>query len=248
MENSKNFYSNASTWWKRFGKYVFCALSVTTAILVGTLVNCDKLLLILAIISALLVYFRLRFAICAIKSRFTRLAWAGVDFSLFMLICQLCAMKPAGTYAGYPYDTHLFGMLFVLFANTILYAEIPKLTRKMGIAKVEKNEWGEKSNYYILSCIIYFVMGFIVLFVEKHQMEDYLFEKQPFVNVISWEKEVFDRNTVYVVETEDGTLVIDPFEYPEIRNINLRTQIKIHPTKSYYYRGVHYSPEVEIKN
>ena len=244
MKKIKKIGSEFVTLWSRFGKYVFCALSVTAAVLITLFGNCDRLILILAIVSSVLVYFRLRFANRAIKSRLVRLSWACIDFLLFITICQLCAIRPTRIDASYPDDIHALGLFLVCFANTFLYGDIPILTQKLRIADVENAKYYQKGNLCGLSVLTYLVILAVVFCIENSQLNAYRYERQPFEKVVSWEKEVYRRHTVYFIKTENGSLLVDPYIYPEIRDISTNTRIKVENSIT----NVRYFPKIQISN
>ena len=232
--NFQKLISNIKTFLSSHREVVFLCLSIIAALLIGFFLYCNQLILWAAIIVSLTVYWRLPSAYIAIENETVRGAWACINFILFITICNLCSIEPIEE--GYTKDTYIIGVLVAMFVNGILYTDIiPKLSYKMkfidrdyGHTYDEDLEYKEtKSNGSFLHIIIYLILLIVVFSAENKQLNDYKFEKEPFVSVQSWDKEIYNRNTVYIVKTEKGIFGISPYEYPEIRYINANTKIKV---------------------
>ncbi len=232
--NFQKLGSNIKIFLSSHRESVFLSLSIITAVLIGFFMYCNQLILWLAIIASLIVYWRLPHANISINNETVRGAWACINFILFIASCDLCSIKPIDE--GYTNETYTFGVLAALLINGFLYTDIiPKLSYKM---KFINSDYGytyddgfkckeTKSNGSFLHLIIYVILLIIVFSVENKQLNDYKFEKEPFIPVQSWEKEVYMKNTIYVVKTEKGIFGISPITYPESRNINPNTKIKV---------------------
>lgn len=192
---------------------------------------CNQLILWLAIATSFTVYSRLAWAYIPIDKEIVRVAWSCINFTLFIASCYLCSIE--SLVEGYTKDVYSVGILVAMFVNGFLYSYIiPRLSYKM---KFIDRDYGQhtykfeqtKSNGSLLHVTIYLLLLVVVFLVENKQLNDYLFEKEPFILVQSWEKENYHGNTIYVVQTEKGTFGISPLEYPEIRNINPNTKIKV---------------------
>ena len=78
-----------------------------------------------------------------------------------------------------------------------------------------------------MSIIVFIVVLAIGFFVDINKDNDAQFEKEQYVEIYSWDKEVHRNSTVYLVTNPKGTFAIPPSKYPEIRDINSNTKIKI---------------------
>ena len=107
---------------------------------------------------------------------------------------------------------------------------------------------GEKTkcNGSLLSIIVYGIIMVTITSVEIKNKNDFLFEKEVFVPVISWDKEVLNKSTIYVVETKKGILGISPQKHPEIRGIHKGTKIRVLTDGT--ANGLTSFSRIEIKN
>lgn len=244
----KNLRSKFKKFWSLYGEFIFLSVSVITAVLVGVFMYCNQLILWLGIAASLTVYWRLLHAHIDIDNKIVRFAWACVNFAVFVAICRLCAIESRDI--EYPVDTYLVGTVVAFIVNTLLYTDvIPRLSHKMGFA--DEYGWdieGEKTkcNGSLLSIIVYGIIMINVLFVEMDKKNDFLFEKEVFIPVISWDKEVLHESTIYVVETEKGILGISPQKHPEIRGIHKGTKIRVLTDGT--ANGLTSFSRIEIKN
>lgn len=204
--------SKFEKFWGLYGNFVFLAVSVVTAVLVGIFLYCNQLILWLGIAASLIVYWRLPYANIEIDCKIVRFAWACINFAVFVATCRLCSIEPRTI--EYPVDTYVVGTMIAFFVNTFLYTDIiPRLSYKMRFADeygwdIERGK--TKCNGSLLSIIVYGIIMITGLFVEMNNRNNFLFEKEVFVPVISWDKEVLNKSTIYVVETEKGILGISP--------------------------------------
>lgn len=232
--NFQKLISNIKTSLSSHREVVFLSLSIIAAVLTGFFMYCNQLTLWLAIVTSLIVYWRLPHANISIDDETVRGAWACINFILFIVACDLCSLKPIEE--GYANETYTFGVLVAMIINGFLYTDIiPRLSYKMKFINSDLgytyDDWPKcketKSNGSFLHIIIYLFLLTITFSIENKQLTDYEFEKEPFVSVQSWDKEVYMRNTIYIVKTEKGIFGISPIEYPEIRYINANTKIKV---------------------
>lgn len=217
------------TFWDAHKEVLFAVIAVIIAVSVGFFMFCNQLILWSGIVTSLIVYWRLLYANIPIESRIVRCAWACISFAMFIAVCRLCSFVP--NILGYSERVYAPATMLAMFINTSLYIYIPKLSYKMKLIDSDEGWTYEaketKFNGSLGSIVTYIVITVMVCAVEHTQQNDFLFEKEPFVAVISWEKEVYNNNAVYVVKTAKGTYAISPYEYPEIRNINPNTKIKV---------------------
>ena len=76
-----------------------------------------------------------------------------------------------------------------------------------GIGKCKET----KSNGSFLHIIIYLILLIVTFSIEEKQLSDYEFEKEPFVSVQSWDKEVYMRNTFLCFYNINGVSIINLF-------------------------------------
>lgn len=245
----KSFSSKFEKFWGLYGNFTFCGVAVVAAVLIGVLMYCNQLILWFGIAASLIVYWRLPYANIEIDCKIVRFAWACINFAVFVATCRLCSIESRTI--EYPVDTYVVGTMIALFVNTFLYTDIiPKLSYKM---KFTNSEYGwdiegkkTKCNGSLLSIIVYGIIMVMGLFVEMNNRNDFLFEKEVFVPVISWDKEVLNKSTIYVVETEKGILGISPQKHPEIRGIHKGTKIRV--LTDGIVNGLTSFSRIEIKN
>ena len=228
---------------------VFCSLSAILVLLIGYFMHSNWLNLCLGIVISGTVYLRLPYANIEIDNKFIRLGWAFINLALFIFTCKICAFESVKTGT----TTYVFGLFATIFTNTILYMYIPLLSYKMklidNICGWERDWRGNtvetKTNSDFISFMLSIVLATIGLCIEAKHDNDLLFEKEPYVSVYSWDKEIHDRHEVYIVNTVKGSFAISPEKYPEIRDVNSNTKIKILTTGTGSLYGYY---RLEIKN
>ena len=246
----QNWWTNVKNFLFSHRELLFLAFSIIIALLVGIFMHCNQLILWLSFATSLTVYWRLPYANIEIDNKILRISWALVNFALFIAICKLCAFESA-------YGEHycyVFGLLIVFFANTLFYVYvIPWISFKLKFVEDDYG-WGfdenlnlikTKTNGSTFSIMLFIATLLIGFFVDIKKDNDAQFEKEQYVKVYSWDKEVHRRNTVYIVKTSKGTFAISPSKYPEVRDINLNTKIKILTTNG---SGLYNYSRLEIKN
>lgn len=184
-------------------------------------------------------FIRLRFATVEIKSGWIRYGWSALNFGLYALILHFI-----------PYQ--IIGFTAALIANIILYSWISYLSYLMGLTDTEKSydistDGMTKCNGMFLSLLINCACLFAYVIREENRRDDELFERAEYVRVISWDREVIKGNTFYIVKLPDKTIAISPREYPQIRDINDKTQIKV-LTGVTTYNSFPEIKRLEIKN
>ena len=104
-----------------------------------------------------------------------------------------------------------------------------------------------KCNGMFLSLLINCACLFAYVIREENRRDDELFERAEYVRVISWDREIIKGNTFYIVKLPDKTIAVNPQEYPQIRDINDKTQIKV-LTGVTTYNSFPEIKRLEIKN
>ena len=250
MKDFKIKKSDVVNFWKNYGNYTFFGLSLLCAALVVPLMWCNNLIFWLGVIASFIIFLRLELmANIEIEDAFVRGGWAFINLSLFTATFWLCRI-------GDIIDLHFIGCFVYIFLGTFLYTDIiPRVSYFLGLN--DKNEGydydlcgsGEKtkSNGWMLSSIIYVLILGIVCLCEFSKEKDILFEKEPFVQVTKWEKEFHSGNTYYLVYCPKGRFLISLAQYPEIRDINPNTKIKVLKGGG-GLNGTDYFTRLEIKN
>ena len=248
MKDFKIKKSDVVNFWKKYGNYTFFGLSLLCAALVVPLLWCNNLIFWLGVIASFIMFLRLKFAFIEIEDAFVRGGGALINLSLFTAIFKLCCISDI-------IDLHFIGGCVYIILGVLLYSDvIPRVSYYLGLN--DKNEGYNydifsdiktKSNGWIISAIIYTAIFCIVSCSENSKKNDILFEKEPFVQVTKWEKEFHSGNTYYLVYCEKGKFLISPANYPEIRDINPNTKIRILKNGS-NIRGTDHFSKLEIKN
>jgi hypothetical protein len=245
----QNLSSKIKTFLSSHKDAVFCALSAVLAFFVGYFMHSNWLNLCLGIVISSTVYLRLLYANIEIENKLIRLGWAFINLALFIFICKICAIESDKTGE----TTYVFGLFASIFTNTILYVYIPLLSYKMKLIdnvhgwKIDwkGNTVETKTNSDTVSIMLSIILAVIGFCCEVKHDNDLLFDKEPYVSVYSWDKEVHDRHIVYIVSTEKGRFAISPQKYPDIRDINSNTKIKILTTGT---GGLYSYYRLDIKN
>ena len=250
MKNKKIENSKIGTFLRENKEMSFCGMSAISAILIGGLMWCNTMIFTMAVISSLVLYWRLPLAFVQICDRMVRLGWAFINFALFVAVCKIGSIEAmCGTvFAG----SYVLGGLCVVFISIPLYKTIiPQLSHKMRFIK-EEYGWDDdgnrtKNNGGLGAFALHVLMFFIIVGVFEHKRNNALFAEEKFVDVISWEKEMYSGSTIYIVETEKGTFGIRPQKYPEIRKIHADTKIRV-LAKKRTFSGLTEFVRLEIKN
>ena len=205
-------------------------------------------LFLIGIITAVIIYFRLPYANIEIESKTVRLGWAAVMFAAFYLPPMLWTLENEIT-------MHFPGLFFSLFFCVVLYSYIPVISyclklndQQEGYSFGDFGRDSEKTRYngVFFSFLIYGMIFSIWSYCEIEQRTDIQFSQQPYIPVLKWEKEYQRGYTYYVVDCEKGKLMVSPSSYPEIRDLNPNSQIRI--LAPYSYNGLLQIERLEIKN
>lgn len=225
-------------------KVLFSIAGITLACLASIFFWCGSLIFCLSIIAAVIVFFCLKFGNVVITSAFVRIGWSCIIHALLTVIMNLLQ-------TGTPPD-HTFGCIASLFVCAVLYSFIPIISYYMKLN--DKKEGRDlhtlqitKNNGSIGITILYMIVFIIILIADINAKTDYDFGKEDFVKVSKWEIENHHGNTYYIVTCSKGRIIISPNEYPEIRDINANTQIKV-LTDISAYQGLLGIKKIEIKN
>ncbi len=226
---------------------LFAGIGIAIAV-AAVLFGFESALFDVGIITAVIIYFRLPYANIGIESKTVRLGWAAIMFAAFYLPSVLLTFEEEIT-IRFP------GMFFSLFICTVLYSYIPAISYRLMLNDEQEGysfgDFGRDSrktrhNGVFFSFFVYGIILCIWGACEIKQKTDILFSQQPYIPVLKWEKEYQHGNTYYVVDCEKGKFMVSPTSYPEIRDINKNSQIRI--LAPYSYNGLLQIERLEIKN
>ncbi len=215
--------------WSKYGKFVFAGASLLFLLIVLLCGSYDGIMLTFAVIVMLIAFFRLDICNLPIKSVFVRAGWSLIMGAVFVLVVPLLTYNKDGFIHHFPGYIAAYIVVINIYAFSSIISYHMKLNDlNSGCAFWPLAEPVETKLNGVLLWLLVSTVLFISLFViETHQYDNYRFSKAEFTDVISWEKEIYQGKTVYIVTTKDGTFSISPWEYPAIRKINPNTKLKI---------------------
>ena len=239
-EHLKQLLKQGVAFWKKNGKYMFfglAALFCLIAILVAQPLFWESILF--GGIVSVLMFFRLKYANLVIESAWVRLAWAVINFGIFVLIMQNI-------------PDHILGLAVALLINLIIYSCSAYLSFLLGLTNIDTgfslvSDSETRFNGFILSLLINVLLLFFYVRNIDEMKTDEEFKKTAFVSVISWDKETINGNTYYIVKIPGKIIGINPKRHPEIRYINKNTKIKV-LTDGHKINGLPEIKRLEIKN
>lgn len=239
-EHLKQLLKQGVAFWKKNGKYMFFGLAALfglIAILVAQPLFWESILF--GGIVSVLMFFRLKYANLVIESAWVRLAWAAINFGIFVLIMHII-------------PNHILGLAVALLINLIIYSCSSYLSFLLGLTKVDTgfslvSDSETRFNGFILSLLINVLLLFFYVRNIDEMKTDEEFKKTAFVSVISWDKETINGNTYYIVKIPGKIIGINPKKHPEIRYINKNTKIKV-LTDVHKINGLPEIKRLEIKN
>ena len=179
----------------------------------------------------------------AFYDHYLAIGWALITFSL--------AYGFAAHYAFVDeYEIKHVGLsiLWAGFWSSGVYAIAPKISSITGLSK-EKAGFNSPIWIFILYGVIAFFFG-VSESNDKEEIELQIeWEQTPFEPVASWQVEVWDAGTVYLITAKEGTFFVYPYHCPKIRQINKNTQVRVIFDRETYSRGGARKPlRLEIKN
>lgn len=239
-EHLKQLLKQGVAFWKKNGKYMFFGLAALfglIAILVAQPLFWESILF--GGIVSVLMFFRLKYANLVIESAWVRLAWAAINFGIFVLIMQNI-------------PDHILGLAVALLVNLIIYSCSSYLSFLLGLTNIDTgfslvSDSETRFNGFILSLLINVLLLFFYVRNIDEMKTDEEFKKTAFVSVISWDKETINGNTYYIVKIPGKIIGINPKKHPEIRYINKNTKIKV-LTDGHKINGLPEIKRLEIKN
>lgn len=236
----KSAGEKALRFWTAYGKSVFLLLALIFASWVASQNYENYLLFWIGIAGGIITFLRLPYAYNEIKSFELRLAWAFINFALFVSVSSALTFE---------WKQGVFIQSIGITAAAAVCMSVYCYCAQIGaLLKLDKNFYSVRTPNGIIGWMIFYcVFLSITVFQENEKAIDKNFEKVEFVGVKKWDKEIYDGNTYYVVTTEDGKVFgVKPSDFPEIRNIHSGTQIRVIIDTNYNIYN-NYS-RLEIKN
>lgn len=236
-----------SEFWSRFGKYVFAAMGLLFAVVAGICCWSTGLIFALGLIASLIVFFCFLYANVPIETVSVRLGWAMISLAVFLTTTSLLTYNKI-------IPLHYFGLFAAVFVQSLLYSSIPLISYKLKL-----NDQKEGTSFFSLKTTnsngmfgqfcLYMLILVIVGSHEKSELDDIKFEQEIFIPITKWEKEMHNGSTFYIISCPKGKFAISPLKYPEIRDINSQTKVKILVDEyGYVQEGLLNIKKIEIKN
>lgn len=165
-----------------------------------------------------------------------RLGWSCIMFAIICIMCDICEIKS-------PIPLYFIGIILSSVVCSLLYVAIPKISYKLHLSDTSKT----KGIYLVL--LVFVVLIFCVLIDEDNRVSDAMFEKENFVSVKYFEKDIYNGNVIYFIECEKGDFYVYAKKYPEVRYINSDSKIRVLTVKHPEIYGRYASARrFEIKN
>lgn len=219
-----NSLNNFASFWQNYGKLTFFGLSLLCLAAVLFFCRYNGLILFFGIIAAVIAWVRLKRCNLPIRNCFVRGGWTMLQTAAFILPAATLTFEADG------FVFSVFGMTAGAVAGTIIYSCSSIVSYYLKL-----NDVKEKKGYYETTRlngitgwgVTYTAILIVFGLTEKDDYNNHLFKSVEYTKVISWQKEIQKGNTVYIVDTEEGRFAISPISYPEIRNINPDTELKV---------------------
>lgn len=198
--------------------------------------------------------------------------WLSIIFGIVFLAgsfyVELCVRFKSDTYVGNAFYFAVFCLVIFTFCppdSCLAYVIIFAVSILFSLFRFPLGEimWGKKGwrriknkinngkkilDYSVTIPMLVLITCLISYSIrEVNRRNDELFAKTEYVRVISWDKETIQGNTFYIVKLPGKTIAVNPQEYPQIRNINSKTQIRVLTgfTSNNYFHEI---KRMEIKN
>jgi hypothetical protein len=242
-------------------KTIFFSLSVLFGLFVTLKFEYDTLIFWTAIITSITIAWSLfeLFGVATVRINSARvsLAWGFINYSLFVTIASLLLSKKE--WGG---NSYILGIGLAFIASFILVRICSYISYLLKLNEEKEDEsifYNKESRFN--RCNFYIVLSiFLLIFLidkegtniknyeyqKKIEQQTILFSKEKWYTVTEWHTEILNGNTIYIIKCAKGRLGIYPSKYPQIRDINSKTQIKyLNGEKK---GGVVLPEKLEIKN
>lgn len=222
---------------KKWNKYKMFVGYIVACSLAFIFLNCwtfNSFLFTISLVWAFSFLFRLGYANIEIRQKSVIVMWSIFCFGLCGIIMQLFEIKGSAilsvTFSGFVI-IWLYCSLpiisYYLKYNDILYGYDSKLCKT-------------KYNGGFFSMIIFCSILFTTAIYEANKQEEakeqiaiQQFNKEQFVPVSFVKEEMYNGKTIYILEAKGENFYVSPFEYPEVRNINKNSKVKVIFEKDY---------------
>ena len=218
--------------WEKINLIVGYTLAVSLAVVFLFYWPFDKLYFILSLIWGIS-FFRLRCATVPIKRKSVVIMWVILCFGLSGIIMQVLNV---GDYTVLGIATSgIVIMLLYSYVVPVISYKLKYNNCKYGWAYYTGQGWKETkyNGYYASLCIIFITLilsGIADSNVTAEKEEHLLvlqLEQKAFVPVKLIKEEIYNGNTIYILEAEGQRFEVSPFDYPDVRNINSNSQVKV---------------------
>lgn len=226
---------------------LFLITGLLSACAASVFLWCGSLIFWLSIAAAAIVFFCLKFANIEIESPVVRGGWACIMHAVFLTVTSVLSVGEPGEPAFH------IGDLPAVFVCVILYTYIPLISYALGLND-EKESYDlhtcRKTRYngYIGMLFLYMAVSVIITISEHNAKDDFDFSREEFVKVTDWKIENRAGDTYYIISCPKGRFAVSPYSYPEVRDINKNTQVKILARRSSVTPGLLDVTKLEIKN
>lgn len=225
-ESTTKFYKICGTLWEKFGKIIFFGIAFLVCCVLFVTLPFYWEISLCAAIASVITFFCLAHANVEIENVFVRLGWSLINFSVFVGLSSTIVFYKDN------FLFHFGGILISLFVCPILYSYIPIISFYLKLNNERHghdfHSYGQTSGNGLFGQFVMYLAIFCCLaFYESGQHDEYLFSKMNYIKIDKWEKEIIEGQTHYVIMFDNKAIVVSPLKYPEVRNINSNTKIKI---------------------
>lgn len=228
---------------EKYKTVIFSVTGLSAACTASIFFWCGSLIFWLSICAAVIVFFCLKFANVEIDSAYVRSGWAGITHAVFLIMTSICPVTDSFLHTG---------VFAAVISCIILYTLIPKTSYglklndvKEGVSILDIKD--TQYNGFVGMLFLYMIITIIITISETNAKENFDLSQEQYVKVTQWNIENHQGNTYYIISCPKGRFAVSPYKYPEIRDINKNTQVKVllNNVPSYGLLSV---KKLEIKN
>lgn len=228
---------------EKYKTVIFSVTGLLAACAASIFFWCGNLIFWLSICAAVIVFFCLKFANVEIDSTYVRSGWAGIIHAVFLFTTSILSSENSFLHIG---------VLAAVIFCTVLYTFIPKISYGLKLNDIEEgislSDCSDTQyNGFVGILFLYMIIAAIIAVSENNAKENFDFSQEQYVKVTQWNIENHQGNTYYIITCPKGKFAVSPYEYPEIRDINKNTKVKVllNNVPSYGLLSV---KKLEIKN
>lgn len=208
---------------EKYKTVIFSVTGLLAACAASIFSQCGNLIFWLSICAAVIVFFCLKFADVEINSAYVRSGWAGIIHAVFLITTSVLSAENSFLHMG---------VFPAVISCTTLYTLIPKISYglklndvKEGISLLELKD--TQYNGFVGMLFLYLIITTVIIISENNAKENFDFSQEQYVKVTQWNIENHQGNTYYIITCPKGKFAVSPYKYPEIRDINENTQVKV---------------------